>query len=59
MKVLVTGAKGFIGRNLISELERRENVEVMPFDIDSPAEALEEYCRECNFVFNLAGVNRP
>lgn len=59
MKVLVTGAKGFIGRNLISELERRENVEVMPFDIDSPAEALEEYCRECNFAFNLAGVNRP
>ena len=59
MKVLVTGAKGFIGRNLISELERRENVEVMPFDIDSPAEELEEYCRECNFVFNLAGVNRP
>lgn len=59
MKVLVTGAKGFIGRNLISELERRENVEVMPYDIDSPAEALEEYCRECNFVFNLAGVNRP
>ena len=59
MKVLVTGAKGFIGRNLISELERRENVEVMPFDIDSPAEALEEYCRECKFVFNLAGVNRP
>ena len=54
MKVLVTGAKGFIGRNLISELERRENVEVMPFDIDSPAEALEEYCRECNFVFNRA-----
>lgn len=59
MKVLVTGAKGFIGRNLISELERQENVEVMAFDIDSPAEALEEYCRECSFVFNLAGVNRP
>lgn len=59
MKVLVTGAKGFIGRNLISELERQENVEVMAFDIDSPAEVLEEYCRECNFVFNLAGVNRP
>lgn len=59
MKVLVTGAKGFIGKNLISELERQENVEVMAFDIDSPVEALEEYCRECNFVFNLAGVNRP
>lgn len=59
MKVLVTGAKGFIGKNLISELERQENVEVMAFDIDSPVEALEEYCKECNFVFNLAGVNRP
>lgn len=59
MKVLVTGAKGFIGKNLIAELERQENVEVMAFDIDSPAEALEKYCRECDFVFNLAGVNRP
>lgn len=59
MKVLVTGAKGFIGKNLISELERQENIEILAFDIDSPAEALEEYCRECNFVFNLAGVNRP
>lgn len=59
MKVLVTGANGFIGKNLISELERQENIEILAFDIDSPAEALEEYCRECNFVFNLAGVNRP
>lgn len=59
MKVLVTGAKGFIGKNLISELERQENIEILAFDIDSPAEALEEYCRECNFVFNLAGINRP
>lgn len=59
MKVLVTGAKGFIGKNLISELERQENIEILAFDIDAPAEALEEYCRECNFVFNLAGVNRP
>lgn len=59
MKVLVTGAKGFIGRNLISELERREKVSVLPFDIDTPSELLDEYCRECDFVFNLAGVNRP
>lgn len=59
MKVLVTGAKGFIGKNLISELERREEVCVLPFDIDTPSELLDEYCRECDFVFNLAGVNRP
>lgn len=59
MKVLVTGAKGFIGKNLISELERREGVCVLPFDIDTPSELLDEYCRECDFVFNLAGVNRP
>lgn len=59
MNVLVTGAKGFIGKNLISELERREGVSVLPFDIDTPSELLDEYCRECDFVFNLAGVNRP
>lgn len=59
MNVLVTGAKGFIGKNLISELERREGVIVFPFDIDTPSELLDEYCRECDFVFNLAGVNRP
>ena len=59
MKVLVTGANGFIGRNLITELERREGVEVLSFDIDTPVEKLDEYCKECEFVFNLAGVNRP
>lgn len=59
MKVLVTGANGFIGKNLITELKRREGVKVLPFDIDTPAELLEEYCRDCDFVYNLAGVNRP
>lgn len=59
MKVLVTGAKGFIGKNLISELERREGIEVLSFDIDTPVGLLEEYCRDCDFVYNLAGVNRP
>lgn len=59
MKVLVTGANGFIGKNLITELERRESVMVLPFDIDTPMERLEEYCQECDFVYNLAGVNRP
>lgn len=59
MKVLVTGAKGFIGRNLTAELERRENVDILPFEQDTPAELLDRYCMECDFVFNLAGVNRP
>ena len=59
MKVLVTGANGFIGKNLITELERREGVEVLSFDVDTLSEKLDEYCKECDFVFNLAGVNRP
>ncbi len=59
MKVLVTGAEGFIGKNLIAWLERRGDVEVLPFDMGTPAKALEEYCKECDFVYNLAGVNRP
>lgn len=59
MKVLVTGANGFIGKNLITELERREGVIVLPFDIDTPMEMLDVYCKECDFVYNLAGVNRP
>lgn len=59
MKVLVTGAQGFIGKNLTAELDRREGVEILSFDLDTPVEKLEEYCKECDFVFNLAGVNRP
>lgn len=59
MKVLVTGAKGFIGKNLISELERRENITVLPFDLDTDRSLLDVYCRGCDFVYNLAGVNRP
>lgn len=59
MRVLVTGAKGFIGKNLVSELERLEGVEVLPFDADSPMELLDGYCLACDFVYNLAGVNRP
>lgn len=59
MKVLVTGAGGFIGKNLVAELKRREGVDVLPFDVDTPKELLEEYCGQCGFVYNLAGVNRP
>lgn len=59
MKVLVTGAKGFIGKNLVARLEEREGVEVLGFDIDTDPSLLDVYCKECDFVFNLAGINRP
>lgn len=59
MKVLVTGSNGFIGQNLIAELNRRQEVQILAYDIDSSEEQLEQYCKECEFVFNLAGVNRP
>ncbi len=70
MKILVTGAKGFVGKNLCLELKNIKDGkakcygdlavdEVFEYDIDSTPEELERYCRECDFVFNLAGVNRP
>ena len=70
MKILVTGAKGFVGKNLCLELKNIRDgkarcygdlavEEVSEYDIDSTAEELETACRECDFVFNLAGVNRP
>lgn len=70
MKILVTGAKGFVGRNLCAQLNNiREGKarcygdlqidKVYEYDLDSALEQLEEWCRECDFVFNLAGVNRP
>ncbi len=70
MKILVTGAKGFVGRNLVAQLENIRTgkakfygdvsvSEIYEYDIDSSAEELEEYCSKADFVFNLAGVNRP
>lgn len=59
MKVLVTGAGGFIGKNLTARLELLKNVEILCFEKDTPAEILETYCAECSLVFHLAGVNRP
>lgn len=58
-KVIVTGAKGFIGRHLMEVLNRRPAVEVRGFDIDSSPEVLGEALRETDVVFHLAGVNRP
>lgn len=70
MKILVTGAKGFVGKNLCAQLNNIKEgkarcygdltiSEVYEYDIDSTAEELDAYCRDCDFVFNLAGVNRP
>jgi len=59
MKILVTGAKGFVGKNLIWELRNRSCEEIYSFDTDSSEADLDTYARECEFVFHLAGVNRP
>ena len=70
MKILVTGAKGFVGRNLCANLRNIQegkdrrfpelSIEaVYEYDLDSTLEQLDEYCKNADFVFNLAGVNRP
>ena len=70
MKILITGAKGFVGRNLTENLKNirdgknrtRPNVKIdciYEYDIDSTPEELDAYCADADFVFNLAGVNRP
>lgn len=58
MDILVTGAKGFIGRNLIAELNHL-NHNVFEYDLDTDPALLESYCQKAGFVFHLAGVNRP
>ena len=59
MKILVTGANGFIGKNLIAELKNRKYNTVFEYGRDTDPTLLEEYCKEADFVFHLAGVNRP
>lgn len=59
MTVIVTGAVGFVGRNLAAELASRMQYEVLPFDIADTDEALEGALARADFVFHLAGVNRP
>ena len=59
MKILVTGAKGFIGKNLIAELRNRKYQDIFEYDMDTEEKLLDEYCQKSEFVFHLAGVNRP
>ena len=70
MRILVTGAAGFVGRNLVENLKNirdgknrtRPNIvvdEIYEYDLASTLEELDEYCSKADFVFNLAGVNRP
>ena len=70
MKILVTGAKGFVGRNLCANLRNMQEGkdrtrpelkidEVYEYDIDTAPKMLDEWCQKADFVFNLAGVNRP
>ncbi len=59
MKILVTGARGFIGKNLIVALKRRADVDVIEYDLDSPAGTLEEGLARADVIYHLAGVNRP
>lgn len=70
MKILVTGAKGFVGQNLIASLKNIKDgkdktrpalniKDIYEYDIDSDESLLDIYCKDCDFVFNLAGVNRP
>lgn len=59
MKILVTGAKGFIGRNLVAELKNRKYTDILEYDLDTDISLLDEYCKEADFVFHLAGINRP
>ena len=69
MKVLVTGSKGFVGKNLVASLKNIKDgkdrtrsffvEEIYEYDIDTDPSLLDKYCQDCDFVFNLAGVNRP
>jgi UDP-2-acetamido-2,6-beta-L-arabino-hexul-4-ose reductase len=58
MNILVTGAKGFVGKNLIAELKNRGYNDIFEFTSESVSSLLEKYTKECDFVFHLAGVNR-
>ena len=58
MKILVTGSKGFVGKNLIYQLKNIGDYEIFEYDKNTKKEYLDEYTKKCNFVFHFAGVNR-
>ena len=59
MKILITGTKGFVGKNLVAELRNQGFNDLLEYDVDTNPELLDIYTKECQFVFHLAGVNRP
>lgn len=59
MRVLVTGSKGFIGKNLVVVLKQLPDVEVFEFNLDVPESVMEEGLTKADIIFHLAGINRP
>ena len=59
MKVLVTGSNGFIAKNLISRLKKNKNIELYLYTKQDSSDLLQAYVKEVDFIFHLAGVNRP
>lgn len=58
MEVLITGANGFVGKNLRAALMKQEEIKVLTYDLNTSEDLLTEYCKNCEFVFHFAGVNR-
>jgi UDP-2-acetamido-2,6-beta-L-arabino-hexul-4-ose reductase len=59
VEILVTGSRGFVGRNLIAHLKQRGHNDILEYDVDTNPGSLDDYAKRCGFVFHLAGVNRP
>jgi len=59
MKILVTGARGFIGKNLVAELTNQKHTNIYEVTRDTDPGLLDDYCQDVDFVYHLAGVNRP